>query len=70
MTAKEYAKQFENHPTYHKIAMDAFVAGIQNAKSPDIQKIERELKQTKQELKDLWDALKDPEKFGELLAGL
>ena len=31
MTAAEYAKQFENFPTYHKIAMDAFKAGLENA---------------------------------------
>jgi len=28
MTATEYAKQFENFPTYHKIAMDAYNAGL------------------------------------------
>ena len=70
MTATEYAKQFENYPTYHKIAIDAFKAGMENAKTPDIQKLERDLKQTKQELKDLWNTLEDPEKCGELLAGL
>lgn len=70
MTATEYAKQFENYPTYHKIAIDAFKAGMENAKMPNIQKLERDLKQAKQELKDLWNTLEDPEKCGELIAGL
>lgn len=70
MTANEYAKQFENYPTYHKIAVDAFKAGMENAKTPDILKLERDLKQAKQELKDLWSTLEDPEKCGELIAGL
>ena len=35
MTATEYAKQFENFPTYHKIAVDAFKAGLENAKTPN-----------------------------------
>ena len=33
-------------------------------------KLERDLKQAKQELKDLWSTLEDPEKCGELIAGL
>lgn len=70
MTAKEYAKKFENYPTFHKIAIDAFKAGMKNAKTPDILKLERDLKQAKQELKDLWSTLEDPEKCGELIAGL
>lgn len=69
MTAPEYAKQFENFPTYHKIAVDAFKAGLENAKTPNIQKLERDLKQAKQELKELWNTLEDPEKCGEFLAG-
>ena len=44
MTATEYAKQFENFPTYHKIAIDAFKAGMENAKTPNIQKLEKDLK--------------------------
>ena len=70
MTATEYAKQFENYPTYHKIAMDAFKAGLENAKTPNIQKLEKELKEAKKELKDLWNTLEDPEKCSELIAGL
>lgn len=70
MTSNEYAKQFENYPTYHKIAVDAFNAGMENSKTPDILKLERELKQAKQELKDLWITLEDPEKCGELIAGI
>ena len=70
MTATEYAKQFENFPTYHKIAIDAFKAGMENAKTPNIQKLEKDLKEAKKELKELWDTLQDPEKCGELIAGL
>ena len=70
MTATEYAKRFENFPTYHKIAMDAFNAGLGNAKTPNIQKLEKDLKEAKKELKDLWNTLEDPEKCGELIAGL
>ena len=70
MTANDYAKQFENYPTYHKIATDAFKAGMGNAKITDLLKLERDLKQAKQELKDLWSTLEDPEKCGELIAGL
>ena len=70
MTANEYAKQFENYPTYHKIAVDAFKAGMENAKTPSILKLERDLKQAKKELKELWNTLEDPEKCGELIAGL
>jgi len=70
MTATEYAKQFENYPTYHKIAVDAFKAGLENAKKPNIQKLEKDLKEAKKELKDLWNTLEDPEKCGELIAGL
>ena len=70
MTATEYAKQFENFPTYHKIAVDAFKAGLENAKPKDVQKLEKELKQAKQELKELWNTLEDSEKCGELIAGL
>lgn len=47
MTATEYAKKFENFPTYHKIAMDAFNAGLGNAKTPNIQKLEKDLKNLK-----------------------
>lgn len=70
MTAIEYAKQFDNYPTYHKIAIDAFNAGKQNAKPANVEKLERELKQAKQELKDLLDTINDPEKLGEFLGGL
>ncbi len=70
MTALEYAKKFENYPTYHKIAIDAFKAGMENAKTPNIKKLESDLKQAKQELKELWDALRNPETCGELIAGL
>jgi hypothetical protein len=70
MTATEYAKQFENFPTYHKIAIDAFKAGLENAKTPNIQKLENDLKEAKKELKELWNTLEDPEKCGELIAGL
>jgi hypothetical protein len=70
MTASEYAKQFENFPTYHKIAVDAFKAGLENTKTPNIQKLEKDLKEAKKELKELWDTLQDPEKCGELIAGL
>lgn len=70
MTATEYAKQFENYPTYHKIAVDAFKAGLENAKTPDTKKLEKELKDVKKELKDLWETLQDPEKCGEFISGL
>jgi predicted RNase H-like nuclease (RuvC/YqgF family) len=70
MTATEYAKQFENFPTYHKIAMDAFKAGLENAKTPNIQKLEKDLKEAKKELKHLWNTLEDPEECWKLLAGL
>lgn len=70
MTAKEYAKKFENYPTFHKIAIDAFNEGLKNAKSPNIKKLENDLKAAKQELKELWSTLEDPEKCGELIAGL
>ena len=70
MTTTEYARQFENYPTYHKIAVDAFNAGLENAKTPNIQNLKKELKEAKKELKDLWNTLEDPEKCGELIAGL
>jgi S-adenosylmethionine/arginine decarboxylase-like enzyme len=70
MTATEYAKQFENYPTYHKIAVDAFNCGMKNAKKPNIEKLESDLKKTKQELKELWETLQDPEKCSELISGL
>lgn len=70
MTATEYAKQFENHPTYHKIAVDAFNTGMANAKPANVEKLEQDLKQAKQELKDLWDTINNPEELGELLGGL
>ena len=70
MTAKEYSKRYENYPTFHKISMDAFKAGMENAKTPDIIKLENELKETKRELKSLWDTIQDPEKFCDLIAGL
>lgn len=70
MTAQEYAKQFENYPTYHKIAIDAFKAGMENAKPTDILKLEKELNQAKQELKDLWNTLENPDECSELIAGL
>jgi hypothetical protein len=70
MTAIEYAKPLENAPSYYKVAIDAFNAGMKNAKAPNIQKLEDDLKRAKKELKDLWDTLEDSEKCGELLAGL
>lgn len=70
MTVDEYAKQFENYPIYHKIAVDAFKAGMENAKPPDILKLEIDLKKSKQELKELLDTLQDIKKCGELIAGL
>ncbi len=71
MTAKEYAdKNFRGFPTFQKIARDAFLAGAESAKQPNIAKLERELKETKAELKQLWDTLYNPESCAELIAGL
>lgn len=70
MTATEYAKQFENYPTYHKIAVDAFNAGKKNAKPANVEKLESELKQAKQELKDLWETINNPENLVEFLGGI
>ena len=70
MTAIEYSKKWENFPTYHKISIDAFKAGMENAKTPNIQKLEKELKEAKKELSDLWKTLNDPEECGQLIAGL
>jgi restriction endonuclease len=70
MTAKEYAKKFENYPTFHKIAIDAFNEGLKNAKPTNIKKLEIDLKEAKKELKELWETLQDPEECGKLLAGL
>lgn len=70
MDAIQYAKQFENYPTYHKIAIDAFKAGLENAKTPNVLKLESDLKQAKQEIKDLWDTINNPEELGNFIAGL
>lgn len=70
MTATDYVKQFEGFPTFQKIARDAFNAGIENAKTPNVQKLENELKEAKKELKELWDTINDPEKFADFIAGL
>ena len=35
MTAIEYAQQFENYPTYHKIAIEAYKSGMKNEKTLD-----------------------------------
>lgn len=70
MTAHEYAEQFKGFPNYYTIAIKAFRAGQKNAKPLNVQKLENDLKKAKKELKELWDALEDPEKCGELIAGL
>jgi hypothetical protein len=71
MTAKQYAdKLFGNYPTYHKIASDAYKAGIKNAKPDNVKKLEHDLKKANDELKSLWQTLEDPEKCGELLGGM
>ena len=71
MTPKEYAdSKYKNLPTYNKIAREAFIAGMKNAKPKGVLRLEKELKQTKDELKALWKTLEDPEECGELLAGM
>lgn len=71
MTATDYAdSKFKGVWTFHKIAKDAFNAGIENAKPDNTKKLEAELKKTKAELKSLWDTLYDTEGCSNLLAGL
>lgn len=71
MEAKDYAdKKYKNFPTYHKIAMEAFKAGKESSKPEDVIKLKQELHKTKQELKELWKTIQDPEAFAELVAGL
>lgn len=71
MVAKEYAKKlYGGLPTYQKIAEDAFKAGANNSKPKDVVKLEKELKQLKDELRSLWKTLEDPEECGRLLAGM
>ena len=69
-TAKEYAdKHYKGYPNYHKIATKAFKAGVESAKPAYVVNLEKELKETKQELKQLWDTLQDPDECAALIAG-
>jgi ABC-type amino acid transport substrate-binding protein len=71
MNAKQYADlYFKDQPTYNKIAREAFEAGKVEATPDDIIKLKYELGRAKQELKDLWSTLKDPEECAALIAGL
>jgi len=71
MGAKEYAKKmYGGLPTYQKIAEDAFKEGAEQAKPKDVVKLEKELKQVKEELRSLWDTLENPRALTDLLAGM
>jgi flagellar biosynthesis/type III secretory pathway protein FliH len=76
MKAKEYSEtKYPLHPNFRIIAEEAFNEGYnigfnENPKGKDINKLKKELKETKAELKHLWDTLNDPKECGELLAGL
>jgi len=70
MTANEYAERYKGYATFQKIAVDAFITGKACAQPKNVQKLEAELKDAKQELKELWDILHDPDKLTELISGL
>lgn len=70
MTAKEYAKKYDGYPTFEKIAIDAFKAGVENSKPIDVIKLQNELSEVKKELRDLINTLQDPDKCGEFISGL
>ena len=68
--AIEYAKQYDGFPTFQSIAIKAFNAGVESAKPVDVKKLEKELQDTKAELRHLWQTLEDPEKCADLLFGM
>ena len=72
MNAKDYAeKNYPLHPSFQKIAIDAFNAGLGESHSgKEFKKLQRERNEAVSELKHLWDTLNDPEACGELLAGI
>lgn len=72
MNAKEYSKRYDLAINYKKVAELAFNAGLKQGReeNKDFSKLEKELKKVKFELKELWASLQDPEKCGQLLAGL
>ena len=74
MTKKELLAKYKPYPTYTEIAKEAFEAGFKKGKevnqSKKAKKDAIELKKVKAELKSLWDTLENPEKCGELLAGM
>ena len=69
--AEKYAlEKYAAYPTYQQIAIDAFNAGFNENSQGYIERLKRENKELKAELKSLWDTLEDPEQCGELLAGM
>jgi len=72
MTAKDYSSRYDLALNFKKVAELAFNAGLKEGRNEktDIVKLKKELKETKKELKSLYDTLYDPEKCGEFIAGL
>ena len=73
-TKKELLSKYRPYPTYTEIAKESFELGFKLGKSQN-QTTEAknnaiELKRVKNELKSLWETLENPEKCGELLAGM
>ena len=68
MNGTEYSKKMYNgFPTYQKIAKDAFNEGLKQLIPSNEEKLEKELKKVKDELKDLWKTIDDPEGFVNLI---
>ncbi len=74
LTKKQLLDKYKPYPTYTQIAEEAYNLGYKKGKEINqTEKAKRdveELNRVKAELKNLWETLEDPEKCGELLAGM